>query len=330
MKQFFKALVPSFLIKHYKARHIYASYYYDAKKYIDYSNTLQKNQTKERLRADIIKRYHAVEKGLTMPDRRLFFGREVIVVLIEECNEYRISYGIHEPQVRQAVKVLYEYMIVHEDAGVHLDPELKSLITNLISDYNISISTSQNCCKVEDYFSKRDSKFKEFSLSRSSVRNYSNKEIPMQLLESAIALALHAPSACNRQPSRVVIVSNKEKIDGVLSLQNGNRGFGHLADKLLVVSVDLSGFGGSIERNLGWVDGGIFSMNLLYSLHHFGVGACPLNWAVDPERDAKLHKICGIPEHNRIVLVISCGFPNDEFAYPVSLKYSMEECVEVL
>lgn len=326
MKKFIKALIPNSIIRHYKARDLYKSYYYDAVKYIKYSNTYYKNDSKEKLRADIIKRYHVVEKGLTMPERRFSFGREVIMVLIQECNDFKNRYGTDELQVRQAVMILYEYLKVHQDNSVELDEELKSKILRLIKAYQIDTATVQGHSDPETYFSKKDGDFAEFAKSRYSVRNYSDKDVPVQLFDSVISLALHAPSACNRQPSRVFLVSDKEKIKAVLAVQNGNRGFGHLANKLLIVTVDLSGFIGLIERNLAWIDGGIFSMNLLYALHYYGIGACPLNWAVEPEKDRKLHKICDIPENHRIVLVVSCGYPKEEFNHPLSLRYNTDTC----
>ena len=47
-----------------------------------------------------------------------------------------------------------------------------------------------------------------------------------------------APSACNRQYVRVHSVGDIEMKKAILSLQNGNRGFGENADKLLVVTAD--------------------------------------------------------------------------------------------
>jgi hypothetical protein len=72
----------------------------------------------------------------------------------------------------------------------------------------------------------------------------------------------------------VYSVSNDTAIEQVLALQNGNRGFGHLAKRVLIVSADLHAFIGPIERNKAFVDGGMFAMSLLYALHRLELGAC--------------------------------------------------------
>lgn len=46
---------------------------------------------------------------------------------------------------------------------------------------------------------------------RHSVRDFSKAPVPMKLLRSACELALHAPSACNRQGTRIYILSEQKK-----------------------------------------------------------------------------------------------------------------------
>ena len=327
-KELIKKLVPQNLLRHYQSRKVYLSYLSDARRFIESSNTIKKNDRQEKLRADIIQRYHAVEKGLTMPARRYLFGRELILTLIERCRQYSRDYGTEDLQVRQAVMILNEYLEIHALAKVEIDSELKGMLEDLAHNYHIDVSTKQISAKYDGFFSNSAAEFPAFAFSRVSIRNYAEKEIPPELIDDAVRIALSAPSACNRQPSRVFMVSDKEKMRKVLALQNGNRGFGHLADKLLIVTVDLSGFHEAAERNLGWVDGGIFSMNLLYGLHYNGIGACPLNWAVMPDADLALHKICGIPDWYRVVLMISCGYPNEQFDHPISLRYKSVDCLK--
>src|SRR3546814_11683998 len=66
-----------------------------------------------------------------------------------------------------------------------------------------------------------------FFRTRASVRDYSSAPVPSAVIEEAVELALHSPSVCNRQASYVYCLQSREIIDRALSLQNGNRGFGH-------------------------------------------------------------------------------------------------------
>lgn len=70
----------------------------------------------------------------------------------------------------------------------------------------------------------------------------------MEDLMQAIELAQNAPSACNRQPGRVHLVENDLLKHKILDIQGGNRGFGHMADKVLIVTVELAGYRGTAEK----------------------------------------------------------------------------------
>jgi nitroreductase len=150
--------------------------------------------------------------------------------------------------------------------------------------------------------------FKDFAFTRSSVRNYSDKDISDEIIKKAIFIAQNAPSACNRQPSRIHIFSNRQDIEGILNLQNGNRGFGHLANKIIVLTTDLNGYHTQKERYMNWIDGGIYLMNLIYSLQFYKIGTCILNWGVEKSKDVALRKLGNISDNESIIAVISCGY----------------------
>jgi len=98
----------------------------------------------------------------------------------------------------------------------------------------------------------------------------------------------------------------------VLELQNGNRGFGHLTNILMVITSNISLFTNN-EKNEPFLNAGLFSMTLLYALHFNMVGACLLNWAVTESNDKKLRELLKIPENEQIVVLIACGYLPDEF-----------------
>lgn len=134
------------------------------------------------------------------------------------------------------------------------------------------------------YYACINSNFKDFSASRHSIRDFAG-EIPVARIVDAIDIAKNAPSACNRQPSRVHVVVDKNLIAQCLSLQNGNRGFGNLVNKLLVITGDLSSVLGAQEFFDLNTNVGIFIMNLSYALHYNKVAHCILNWYVLPKED---------------------------------------------
>lgn len=99
-----------------------------------------------------------------------------------------------------------------------------------------------------------------------------------------------------------------------MDIQNGNRGFGHLAETLLVVSSIISTAKDIHERNENHLNGGIFSMTLLNALHFYHIGACSLNWSVLEDREIEIRKILDIQENEIVLMIIACGYLPNEIA----------------
>lgn len=98
-----------------------------------------------------------------------------------------------------------------------------------------------------------------------------------------------------------------ENAQEALDWQPGNKGFGHLASRGLVVTVDLQAFSGAGERNQAFIDGGMFAMSILYALHAQGLGACPLAWSMRPADDVKMRRALDIPNNEAVIMMISVG-----------------------
>src|SRR5690606_22323819 len=118
--------------------------------------------------------------------------------------------------------------------------------------------------------------FRTLFLGRTSVREFSSMAVDPAVINEAVELALKAPSVCNRQSSRVLVIYDRSTIQKILALQGGFRGY-ETPNVLLVVTSDISIFVAPQERNQPYVDGGIFSMALLLALEFFSIAACPLN-----------------------------------------------------
>lgn len=323
LKKVSKIILPRF-IWHYlseikQKRKRLEPFYYDSIRYYKYSASVD-CYTSEQLLGNIIKVYHVIEKGLTMPDRRLGFGQDRILLLCDACNKYIDQYGVSNTQLLHAIGVLSEYKQLHDDSNYVLLPKVVQAVEGLNHRCNVS-STSQIEMNKEVYFESVRSDFFTFSNSRSSVRNYSLQNISIDRLISAIDLARNTPSACNRQSWRTYIYSSKEKMKYILDVQGGNRGFGHLANKLIVITSELGVFAGSLERNQAFIDGGMYAMNLLYALHYNKIACCILNCSNSKEKDIQLREICGIKDSEVFIAMITCGIPPANFKIATSARY---------
>ena len=103
-------------------------------------------------------------------------------------------------------------------------------------------------------------------------------------------------------------------------MQGGNRGFGHLADKFLVITSDISDLYWAVERYDLYTNAGIFVMNLCYALHFRKIAHCILHCSLRPSADMELRRVLSIPENERFVCMIACGIAPDEFNVAASKR----------
>ena len=125
------------------------------------------------------------------------------------------------------------------------------------------------------------------------------------------------------------VISDKDVISQIFSIHRGNRGFGHLADKLLVLTTDMRYW--EIKTCFGgYIDGGIYAMNLLYALHFNKIGACPLNACFTPKEEEKIRKMINLPDDENLVLFIAIGGVPNNFKLANSHRYNIDNIVTFL
>jgi nitroreductase len=267
-----------------------------------------------------------VEKGLTMPTPRPGFGKAVVLGLVNTIMKYEeLQLPLTELEFKQSVSSLKEYKEFHAKINFDLDIELAEKLELIENRFATVTGLNQIKTTREDYFKDTNQSFDKFCMSRYSVRNYTDKEVPLPVLYECIDLAQKSPSFCNRQPSRVYIVKSPEKKKAILEIQNGNRGFGDLAETLLVISSVISTTKDIHERNENHLNGGMFSMTLLNALHFKKIAACPLNWSVSNDKEEKLRKIIDMPENEIALLIVSCGYAPNEFSIASSPRKTAKE-----
>lgn len=298
---------------------------YDMKKYVKYAGVFN-TETKDYLLAQIIHTYHGIEKGLTMPNRRFNFGQDAIVSLVSLLSEYISLYGEPTGQVAHGIGVLKAYLLMHSEYDGKDNKYFWSKIHNLADKYPLIQPSIQPHMTVEDFYRDVNSDFKRFALSRHTLRHYEGT-VSENEIKDAVELAMTAPSACNRQPVRIHCVSDKSLINRILDLQSGNRGFGKDADKVLIVTGDLSSICWVDERYDIYTNCGIFIMNLCYSLFYYKIAHCVLNWSicVDTAKDAELHRIACIPENEVVAAMITCGRTPSEIDVAMSPRKNVNE-----
>lgn len=333
IKDSIKKNLPAFIFNRLRdSKHkvvLFFAFYYDFKRYYYYSSSRRRDK-KTKLKAEIVRGYHVIEKGLTMPFPRLGFGQERILILINNCEKYYLNFTQNDLQIDHALSVINEYKAFHESENYSLPDSLSFKIDKLLEMTGCTQRCDQLRVSKEEYFKHKNGAYPLFSNSRSSVRNYVRENnVPIEKILDSLELARNTPSACNRQPVRVYIFTDKAKIDKILDLQGGNRGFGQLTNKLLIVTSDIAVFFNSPERNEAFIDGGMYAMNVLYALHHQEIAACTLNCSHTPKKDREMRELCEIKKSEIFICMISCGIPPDHFSIACSKRNDLDQIVQI-
>jgi len=306
----------------YKHRYLLHLYLSDMKDYL--SNSCYNTENTECLATKIRLLTHAIEKGLSLPDCRKGFGRQKILELIELCDQYeRASLQKDQQSVEQAYGVVKAYIAFHRD-----DESDLSFIPQEAFDRALKSSFEAGTKVLKGEIDP--SLFKRVAEHRHSLRYFSSVPVSPQDIEAAVALAQTAPSACNRQPVHVYAVTSSEKIKQIVNLHGGIRSFVN-PSVIFVITADRTLYQGEYERNTVFVDGGIFSMNMLYALDSVGIASCPAIWGNNPEDDRLLRNIAGIlPFHTIINLIVGGYYPDESYKVAASSKRETKQILSIV
>jgi len=167
--------------------------------------------------------------------------------------------------------------------------------------------------------------FLELINKRSSVRKYTAKPIPREIIDRCLEATRLAPSACNAQPWYFIIVDDpvlKGKVsDAAFSGMYSMNSFAKTAFALVVVVREKSsrlatvgGFFRDVQYNL--IDIGIACEHFILQAAEDGVGTCWVGWF--NERAVK--KVLGIPRDKKADIMISMGYPEEKSERPKTRK----------
>ena len=277
--------------------------------------------------AELLVAGHVLEKGITMPNRRLGFGYERVRGLIAKCRKNIAKYGPNHVEIQSAISDLEQYYLIHQQNQYLLPSDIVDGIHEMLKYKRYETRQCFSSTPV-DYF-KKTNEFEEFSRQRHSLRWFSNEELNDEDILKAIRLAQTAPSACNRQSCKLYVVKDADKKQAILRLQNGNRGFGCLADRIILVTSDMRSWNCRYPT-APYVDAGIFTMNLLYAFHYYKIGACTLNAHLTWFAKRKLKKIVGYSEPEIPVLFIAIGNVPPEFMVNGSQRVETSDIYRML
>ncbi len=140
-----------------------------------------------------------------------------------------------------------------------------------------------------------------------SVRRFSEREIPMDVLTDVLNSARWTGSSKNSQPWELVVVRDRSLLGQLSRL---GMYAGHLEGARAAVVLVMAGPGTEFDE-------GRLAQNLMLAAWAHGVGSCIAS--LFPEENARRAKqLLSIPDDRRVHTAISLGYPADEAARRLS------------
>jgi len=205
----------------------------------------------------------------------------------------------------------------------------------------------------ENTMKKRSVAFLDLMKSRRSVRDFSDKPVPKDIIDNIIKTAASAPSGANKQPWKFIVVEGKEiKKEIRIAAEEEEKAFyAHRASKewledlnqfgtdwkkpfletapyLIIVFKELVDTSYEKNRSNYYVNEsvGIAVGFLLAAVHNAGL----ISLTHTPSPMKFLQEILKRPENERAYLLIPVGYPAEEAEVPVINKKPFKEICETI
>lgn len=160
-------------------------------------------------------------------------------------------------------------------------------------------------------------KILELIRNRQSDRKYSTQPVEEQKIGRIIEAGRLAPSACNAQPWKFIIVTDPTLLSGLSVAASakllGMNGFVNQAPVIIVIVREKPNFTAKIgstikNKDYSLIDIGIAGENMCLQAEAEGLGSCMIGWF----DENAVRKLLGIPKNKRVELLITIGYPEGQ------------------
>ncbi len=170
----------------------------------------------------------------------------------------------------------------------------------------------------------------ELIKTRRSVREFEQRPIPREVMETIVQAGIWAPSAMNGQPWRFVVVQDPMELKSIAhearieltnylktpeaeaeyGKENCERFMprGESEDGILYSAPAIVFVIGTQEPD-GHFDQGLAAENMMLCAHGLGVGSCPIGLAEPLNKSEKVKTLFDLKPNEKIVIALVFGYP---------------------
>jgi nitroreductase len=152
--------------------------------------------------------------------------------------------------------------------------------------------------------------------NRQSERKYLDKPVESEKIERILHAGRIAPSACNGQPWKFIVVNDNVKLKEVAAAASAKTlKMNTFVDQAPVIVViireksNMSSRAGALvkDKDYSLIDIGIATASMAYQAAAEGLGTCIIGWL----DEKKIRQSLSIPKTKRIELILSVGYTDN-------------------
>lgn len=165
--------------------------------------------------------------------------------------------------------------------------------------------------------------FLELCERRYSVRKFSNKKVEKEKVEKILKAATLAPTACNLQPFKVIVVDSEEGLEKYH--KSVRTSFGTTL-VFIVIANKNECWKREYDNKLSHdIDGSIVTTHMMLEACNLGIGS---TWVMHfmPE---VIRKEFHIPNDFEIVSILTCGYPASDVK-PSSMHFNRKDIKDIV
>ena len=152
--------------------------------------------------------------------------------------------------------------------------------------------------------------------TRRSIRKFTGKEIPKEVVTKLLEAAMYAPSARNTQPWHFIVVDKREILDKLQHLHPyADMCYEAGAGILVCDDLEKENLEGYIAINCAAA-----TQNILLATQDFGLGSVWLGVYPRKERMEPLSKLFELPSHILPISLVVLGYPGEKIPTPERFK----------
>ncbi len=153
-------------------------------------------------------------------------------------------------------------------------------------------------------------------LTRRSIRKFTDKPIPKEILEDMVKAALHAPSGMGKQTWKFTVITNKDAIKRLadaIQVTLNRPGYNMYCPSAVIMPSNLR------DSNWGKEDNACALENIFLAARSYGVGSVWINQMQNICDNPAIREILndfGVPADHVVYGMAALGYPDPDTAIP--------------